>query len=124
MGSGLKILVVDDTRLIRALAERILVRAGHEVRLACDGSEAREQWRAWRPDVVLLDLVMPDESGWDVLGDMQPAAEDGPVVLIFSGDDDLHEDEACERGARGVIRKPFTADILLGRIRDATAPRV
>ncbi len=108
-----RILVVDDTALIRAMAEALLRGAGYDVRCAADGAGAAACARQWRPHVVLLDLVLDGEDGWDVLPAIREAAGDGTRVLICTGDEDVAEDDATTRGADGLVRKPFSADSLL-----------
>ncbi len=111
--STLRILVVDDTALIRAMAEALLRGAGWDVRGVPDGDSAVECAREWRPDVVLLDLVLDGEDGWDVLPRMREVAGDAARILICTGDEEVSEDDAVARGADGLVRKPFSADTLV-----------
>src|SRR5581483_11615209 len=105
------VLVVEDDASIRRLLEALLATAGHEVFLAMDGAEALDIARDQVPDLVFLDLTLPDISGWDVLAAMRALPSPPPVVLLTG-------DEAAVRGARaagaaGALLKPFDIDDLL-----------
>jgi two-component system chemotaxis response regulator CheY len=115
MNAQRKVLIIDDTLLIRAMAEGVLKQAGFEAKSAADGGEGKEIWAEWNPDVVFLDLTMPGESGWDVLGEMKskPEGKDTPVYILSGEDDPATAREAVERGAVGFIHKPFTSAQLL-----------
>ncbi len=62
-----RVLVVDDERSIREILSDLLASDGHLVDTAADGSEALEVIHGWRPDVVLLDMLMPEVGAWDFL---------------------------------------------------------
>ncbi len=121
MESAARVLVIDDTLLIREMARKLLEASGYDVRCVESGAEARGVWGSWRPDVVLLDLVMPEECGWDVLVSLREQLGSTVAVFMFSGDDDVTEANARERGAEGFIRKPFAAGELLSRLKSATS---
>ena len=73
---GLRILVVDDSKDTARMMHLLLKLQGHEVRLAFTGREAIEVVESFRPDVVLLDLRLPDMSGADVIQELRGRAED------------------------------------------------
>ena len=81
-------LVVDDSRVIRKVARRILEDIGFEIAEASDGMEALAWCRAAMPDAILLDLVMPETDGWAVVAALGARADlqDVPVVLISGRD--------------------------------------
>jgi CheY-like chemotaxis protein len=110
-----KVLIIDDTILVRAMAEAALAPEGYDVLGATCGADGREQWRLWRPDVVFLDLTMPDESGWEVLEAMRATPEGArtPVFILSGEDDPAVAADATARGAQGFIHKPFTNSELL-----------
>lgn len=118
MNAHRKVLIIDDTLLIRAMAEGVLKQAGFEVKSAADGAEGKEIWAGWHPDVVFLDLTMPEESGWDVLAEMKssPEGKDTPVYILSGEDDPAAAEEAAKRGAAGFIHKPFTSAQLLDAV--------
>jgi len=118
-----RVLVVDDTRMIRAMAEGILRNAGYSVYGAASGSEAESIWDEWTPDVVLLDMVLDEETGWDVYDRLRTSSARGAIVFLCTGDEEIDEAKAILRGAAGIIRKPFTAAAVADRITAALATR-
>jgi CheY-like chemotaxis protein len=100
------VLVVDDHPSFRSFARRLLEAAGYTVvDEAGDGAAAREAVRAHRPDVVLLDVLLPDTTGFD-LADELCSDRDGPVVVLTSSRTAADFDGSVERSsARGFISK-------------------
>src|SRR5215211_470840 len=113
------ILIVDDDRVTRMLLARTLGALGHHVATAVNGREALERMRATQPDVVLLDIVMPELDGVTVLERIKadPELHAVPVIMI-SGLDDLDSVIRCiELGADDYLPKPFDPVLLRARIR-------
>ena len=113
-----RILVVDDTPQNRRLLEAVLVPRGHDVRSAGSGREALEMIEADPPDLVLLDIVMDDLSGYELCRILreQPATRLLPVIMMTSsGDQD--KVSAIEAGADDFIARPFNQPELLARVR-------
>jgi DNA-binding NtrC family response regulator len=116
--STIKILVVDDERTLRESCSSILEAAGFPVIVAGKGDEALRMLRRHKPDIVLVDLYMPDVSGMDLL---QQALELNPscLVIIMTGKASVESSiEALRAGAWSYIPKPFSAthlNILVGR---------
>jgi DNA-binding response OmpR family regulator len=105
------ILAVDDDSDMRALIEMVLSSAGHEVELATDGEEALAAIGRRRPDLLLLDMVMPGLNGWGVLRRMPPG---GPPIVVMSGE--YISPTAFGLGGHGVmgyVPKPFDKKTLL-----------
>jgi two-component system KDP operon response regulator KdpE len=105
-------LIVDDSDVLRRLIEMCLRPAGFELASASSGAEALEVAASFGPDLVMLDIGLPDMTGWDVLEGLR--ALPGGIemkVLILSGYEDVHV-EARTRGADGAIVKPFRNDEL------------
>jgi len=115
-----RILVVDDLATVRALVSDILEEAGYDVETAADGEQALEGIERCRPDLVLLDLVMPGKDGFDVLRALGEMEETPPPVLVMSGT--LHKPEEISKasalGAAGYIPKSALRDTLIFRIRN------
>ncbi len=114
---GRTCLVVDDSRVVRKVARRILETHGFEVSEAADGQQALEACRQALPDCVLLDWNMPVMDGISFLralrGEFGP---DGPPVLFCTTENDMsHITMAIETGAQEYIMKPFDEDILIGK---------
>jgi DNA-binding response OmpR family regulator len=79
---GATVLVVDDDREIRSALADILRDEGYVVREACDGMEALESIAVAKPDLLLLDLMMPVMNGWEVLQSLRRSGGDLPVVVL------------------------------------------
>ena len=107
------ILVVDDEPDILLLHRLNLESAGHRVVLAADGMRALQRIAEDKPDLVVLDVMMPVLDGWGVLDELQ-AQPDAPPVLIVSaksGPEDI--ERAMSSGAAAYLTKPFNADVFL-----------
>ncbi|MEQ1785417.1 MAG: response regulator [Acidimicrobiales bacterium] len=102
------ILIVDDDADIRLLLRLELSAEGHQILEAGDGAEALAKMESERPDLVLLDMMMPVLDGWGVLQRLDPTSAP-PIVVItaLASDADRHVVQVLERGALDVIAKPF-----------------
>lgn len=110
-----RILVVDDDDAIRALLMTILRRRGFAVDVARHGGEALERLRRCHYAVMLLDLMMPVLSGWEVLEQLrQNAAATRPVVIVLTAGTEPR-DLSAELVA-GTLRKPFDVELLLDSV--------
>lgn len=120
MPAPARILLVDDTDHARAAAARVLRGAGHEVEEAADGEEAVRRARAHPPALILLDVVLPGLSGFDVLRRLRadPATENLPVVFLSSQKVSPEDHaEGLDLGADGYITRPVANSELLARVR-------
>lgn len=116
-------LIVDDSRIIRKVARRILEDLAFEVQEAADGAEALEVCVAAMPDVVLLDWQMPIMDGMTFLGRLR-ALPDGrePKVLFCSVETRADRiAEALSAGADEYVMKPFDGDILQSKLAEVGA---
>jgi DNA-binding response OmpR family regulator len=112
---SLKVLVVDDEPAMVGVIGAILGGAGHRIVAAYAGSEALRRFREEDPDVVLLDLAMPDLDGALVCREIR-ATSDTPIIIV-SGETDVGVTvELLEAGADDFLRKPFRGDELLARV--------
>lgn len=113
-----RVLIVEDEEAVRELEKFILENAGYDVMEARDGLEGLTKVEFRKPDLILLDLMMPDVSGGRMFDEMRehPSTKDIPIVVV-TGKPDAHEmfDDAI--GEDNVIMKPFEADALIKRIR-------
>jgi two-component system chemotaxis response regulator CheY len=107
-------LVVDDSRVIRTVARRILEELDFGVREAADGKEALTACRERMPDAILLDWNMPVMNGIEFLRALRSENGGGePIVVFCTTENDLsHITEAMEAGANEYIMKPFEREIL------------
>jgi two-component system chemotaxis response regulator CheY len=114
-------LVVDDSRIIRKVARRILEDLGFQVIEAADGSEAIACCRADMPDAVLLDWAMPVMDGIEFLKVLRAEpGGDGPTVLFCSVENEPRRImEALDAGADEYVMKPFDGDILQSKLAEA-----
>lgn len=117
-GAEAHLLVVDDNEMNRDVLTRRLSRLGHQISLAEDGDEALAKIRAVSYDLVLLDIMMPKVSGYEVLEQVKadPATRGTPVIVI-SAIDELESVVRCiEAGAEDYLFKPFNPVLLKARV--------
>ncbi len=134
MGNGEKlsprVLLVEDERDIAALVAFHLTREGYRVRTSARGEEALEALGVERADLVLLDLMLPGFSGYDVLQEMRrrPEWADIPVVVLTARREEADRIKGLELGADDYVTKPFSPRELVLRVaavlRRAQAPAV
>lgn len=107
-------LVVDDSKVIRHVARRILEELEFSISEATNGQEALDQCRQQMPDAILLDWNMPVMNGIDFLKALrQEQGGDSPIVVFCTTENDIgHITEAISAGANEYIMKPFDRDIL------------
>ncbi len=115
---GPTVLVVEDDDETRAALTRELSGRGYRVVEAGDGRSALRRWASRRPDVVLLDLGLPDMDGVDVIVRMRREANT-PIVILSGRYDEREKVEALDRGADDYVTKPFGVDELNARLRVA-----
>lgn len=114
-----RVLVVDDTAINRELVQAIL-EEDHEVLLADSGSVALERTREARPDIILLDVRMPEMDGYEVCRRLKADAETAgiPIIFVTSLSDEEDEAKGLLLGAIDYIHKPISAATLRARIRN------
>ena len=113
-----RVLVVDDEpQILRALRINLSVR-GYEVTIAATGAAALDAAAEHRPDVVILDLGLPDMSGIDVLAGLRGWLT-APVIVLSARTDSSDKVEALDAGADDYVTKPFGMDEFLARLRAA-----
>ena len=121
-----RILVVDDDREIARLLRGYLEQAGYGVQVAYDGVTALAMVREARPDVLLLDLMLPDMDGWAVTrrirSDSTLAAT--PIIMLTARVEDTDKILGLELGADDYVTKPFGMNELLARLRAALRHRL
>jgi two-component system, OmpR family, KDP operon response regulator KdpE len=118
MSAGVKILVVDDEPPIRKLLRMGLGAHGYDVLEAPNGRTALELL-ATSPDLVILDLGLPDMDGLELLGRLRQARASLPVVVLSSRGDEAGKVKALDMGADDYVTKPFGMNELLARMRAA-----
>lgn len=119
----LKILVVDDEPAIRKLLRMGLRAEGYDTLEAGDGRAASELLLQ-QPDLIILDLGLPDIEGLELLQEIRRGNEGIPIIILSSRDDELTKVRALEWGADDYVTKPFGVDELLARMRVALRHRL
>ncbi len=117
-----RILLVEDDPSIREVTALGLRAAGFTVATASDGAEGLERWRAERPDLVLLDVMLPRLDGLEVLRAIRREATT-PVVMLTARADTIDVVVGLESGAEDYVKKPFEMPELVARVRAALRRR-
>jgi two-component system, OmpR family, response regulator MprA len=113
----MRVLVVDDEPAVRESLERVLRHDGFEVDLANDGREAIRRLATIRPDVVVLDVLMPQIDGLEVCRRMRDTGDRTPVLMLTARDAVGERVAGLEAGADDYLAKPFALEELLARLR-------
>ncbi|MGO8694305.1 MAG: response regulator [Rectinemataceae bacterium] len=122
MESKKRILLVDDEPINLEFFDVMLSKLGFEVEKTDNGADALEMVKRWKPDLVILDNVMPKLSGWEVTKIIKTSEEfrdfaDVPIIMFSAMDDVKDKVEGLELGADDYITKPFNFSEVLARIR-------
>src|SRR5438105_11269088 len=117
------VLVIDDDEDLRLLCGLFLRKGGFRVTQAADGREALDVARSDRPDLILLDLMMPVMDGWECLAELKADASlrDIPVFIITGKNQRSDQDRAFASGAEAFIAKPFQGADLVASIHSRLA---
>jgi two-component system KDP operon response regulator KdpE len=116
--NGPRILVVEDETQLRFALRRYLEESGYAVRDVEDGVSALREFASFKPDVVLLDLMLPDTSGVEICKQIRASSET-PIVVLSALGDEKTKVQALDEGADDYLTKPFGVDELFARIRVA-----
>ena len=119
-----KLLVADDSETVLLMLQRRLEMEGYEVVTATDGVEALERLREAgtnEPDVILLDAMMPNKSGTEVLEELRGGGSKIPVVMISAHLDTQLPDRMRSLGATDIVPKPFEWEDLIDKIEELTS---
>ncbi len=108
-------LVIDDDPDIRALVSTLLARAGATVTEAADGRSGLREFHALRPDLVVLDVQMPELDGWAVLERIRDLS-DVPVLMLTASGQELERVRGLQGGADDYVVKPFGRQELVARV--------
>jgi DNA-binding response OmpR family regulator len=120
-----RVLIVDDEESIRILCRLNLELEDYEVLEAADGETCVSIARATKPDVILLDVLMPVMDGWEALVRLKAddVTADIPVVMLTARTGEADEIQAWGAGVLDYIHKPFDPDVLLRSVENASQPR-
>jgi len=110
------ILVVDDEQNIVKLARLYLNKDGYQVEAAYDGAEALEKAKSLRPDLIILDIMMPEMDGLAVCQELRKTSN-VPIIILTARDDDVDRIVGLELGADDYMTKPFNPRELVARVK-------
>ncbi|BFH15749.1 response regulator transcription factor [Paenibacillus melissococcoides] len=111
------IMVVDDDEKITSMLRRGLVFEGYEVRTAANGSEGLREMMIREPDLLILDVMMPEVDGWEVCRRLREAGSNVPVLMLTAKDEVQDRVHGLDLGADDYLVKPFALEELLARVR-------
>jgi DNA-binding response OmpR family regulator len=112
-----KVLLVDDEENIVDVCSRYLVREGFEVSIAYNGKQALQRYKAFHPDIVILDIMMPEMDGWQV-AEMIREDHDTPIIMLTALGQEKDRIYGLTLGADDYITKPFSPRELLLRVKN------
>lgn len=120
-----RVLIVDDEPNIVAALEFLLEKNGYEVKVAGNGTDALEQLDAFRPDLVLLDVMVPKLSGYEVCQRMraEPRWRDIKIVMLSAKGREVEVNKGMSLGADLYVTKPFSSAELVATIHRLLAAR-
>lgn len=115
-----RILLVEDEASLRRLIEYALQTRGYEVVVAADGRQGLDKARSESPDLILLDMVMPEMGGMEVLSALKKDArlKDIPVLIVTASAQKGDAEKAMGMGAAGYLIKPFHVPTLYDRVEE------
>jgi two-component system, OmpR family, alkaline phosphatase synthesis response regulator PhoP len=111
------ILIADDEPSIVQLNRLYLTKEGYTVHAARDGQEALDLARRIKPDLIVLDLMMPRVDGWEVCRQLRRDGNPTPIIMLTAKDEDVDKIDGLEMGADDYVTKPFNPRELLARIK-------
>ena len=115
------ILIVEDEAAVAELIAETLIARGHEARVAVSAGHASMLVSTERPDLILLDINLPDSSGTFALGRLRQSRPDVPIIMLTANADDALARATLKRGAFDYISKPFNIDHLIHTVEVALA---
>ena len=114
-----KILVTDDSALMRTVLKNFISKEGHEVIEAKEGNEAVKKFKEEKPAMVFLDIVMPNGmDGIEALKQIKKLDKDAKVVMVTSVREQKEFDEAKKQGVKAYINKPFAKDEIVKALKE------
>jgi len=118
-----KILVVDDSLLMRQLLDNILAAEGYEVFLASNGEEAIEVAKERRPRIIVMDINMPVINGLQACTRLKAIKETRSIPVVLMTGLGMYKMDAFEAGADGFITKPFDLSDIINRVKSLIRPQ-
>ena len=115
-----KILIIEDEELLYNLLQRKLSEEGYEASVAKDGVEGMQMMKEMKPDLILLDIVMPNKNGFEVMDEMQAdeRLKHIPIIVISNSGQPVEIDKAKESGARDwLIKTEFDPQEVIEKVK-------
>ncbi len=118
--SGLKVMIVDDSKTIRRTAESLLKREGFEVATASDGFEALSKIVEFQPDIIFIDIMMPRLDGYQTCSLIKNNQnfKSKPVIMLSSKDSIFDKAKGRIVGSQDYVTKPFSREDLIDAIQE------
>lgn len=116
----MKILLIEDDKLLRSLLVKKLTSAGYEMMTACDGQEGLELMRGDAPQLILLDIIMPRKSGFEVIKEMKKDEnlKNIPIIIVSNSGQPVEIGKAKEMGVKDwIIKTEFSTQDVLDKVR-------
>lgn len=117
-----KIAVVDDEKALVGLVALHLQMAGFEVHTAYDGEAAIDLVRVAKPDLVILDVMLPYLDGWEVCRSLRRSGFNRPIIMLTACVQEEGKRKALDAGANEYVTKPFSPRELISRVRSLLVP--
>lgn len=111
-----RVLIIEDEESFRDVLSFMLEREGYDVTVAADGAQGLREFEARQPDLVLLDLMLPEVSGTEVCRTIR-ARSSVPIIMLTAKDSEVDKVVGLEIGADDYVTKPFSTPELLARVR-------
>ncbi|MDA0372741.1 MAG: response regulator [Planctomycetota bacterium] len=120
------VLIIEDEKLIIVSTQMVLEAAGFRVESAVNGEEGIQKAKSLRPDLVLLDIMMPGIDGWETLTRLKrdPETSGIPVIIFTAREHARGHQKSSEMGAADYFRKPFEPDELIELVEKHAGQRV
>jgi two-component system alkaline phosphatase synthesis response regulator PhoP len=115
--TGERILVVEDESHLAEGLKLNLTLEGYEVRIAADGISALQSWKEWQPDLIVLDIMLPQIDGLSVLRNIRLEDERVPILILSAKGDSEHRVKGFTYGVDDYLAKPFNLDEFLLRVK-------
>ena len=112
-----KILIVEDEEAIRLGLVDLLEIEGYEIEVAVDGEQAMERVQQWQPNLVILDLMLPKVSGYDVCRYIRKSFPQIFILMLTAKNEEINKIQGLEMGADDYVTKPFSVFELMARIK-------
>ncbi|MFA5009276.1 MAG: response regulator [Candidatus Paceibacterota bacterium] len=116
----MKILLIEDDKLLRELLVKKLTSAGYEMLAACDGQEGLELMKNNLPQLILLDIIMPRKSGFEVIKEMKKDEnlKDIPIIIVSNSGQPVEISKAKEMGVKDwIIKTEFSTKDVLDKVK-------